>query len=192
MEHPPFHAPHLRRIMLEKRLAIPPAQRQWAANCIADKITQDEAFQQASHVALYMPSHGEIDIRPIIQRAWGEKKYCYLPIMQPDNHLAWAPYHQDTPLEPNAMGILEPPKHDTIAAKDLDLALVPLLAFNQQRHRLGYGKGCYDRSFALRASSSLLTPTLIGVAYAFQQVPTWQHQATDIPLDKIFTEKTDH
>ena len=85
--------------MLEKRLAIPSAQRQWAANCIADKITQDEAFQQASHVAVYMPSHGEIDIRPIIQRAWGEKKYCYLPIMQPDNHLAWAPYHQDTPLE---------------------------------------------------------------------------------------------
>ena len=70
----------------------------------------------------------------------------------------------------------------------LDLVFVPLLAFNTDRHRLGYGKGYYDKTFAFRKHQN--QPKLFGLAYAFQLAPLGPAQRHDIAMDLIFTEKT--
>ena len=90
----------------------------------------------------------------------------------------------DEPLIPNKMGILEPPASAPVV--EPDVLLVPLLAFDAERNRLGYGGGFYDRTIAgLRLQKKILA---VGIGYSWQQVekiPVWENDAR---LDKIVTE----
>jgi 5-formyltetrahydrofolate cyclo-ligase len=72
---------------------------------------------------------------------------------------------------------------------ELELVLVPLLGFDRRGRRLGYGGGYYDRSFAfLKAGARPREPLLVGVAYAFQEVPQLRAEPWDVTLDFIATE----
>ena len=87
-------------------------------------------------------------------------------------------------LRRGAYGIPEPAKDWPLAYPKI--LLVPLLAFDRQGHRLGYGGGYYDRTLDfLRANS---TVRAIGVAYAGQQVAELPREAHDHPLDAVVTE----
>ena len=66
-----------------------------------------------------------------------------------------------------------------------DIVIIPLLAFNKEGYRLGYGGGYYDRSFA----TCLKGAFSIGVAYSFQEVSDLTVEEHDIPLDVVVTEK---
>ena len=84
-------------------------------------------------------------------------------------------------LQPGAHGIREPLPHWSSVMPHL--LLVPLLAFDAGGHRLGYGGGFYDRTlkaFGIRA---------IGIAYAGQEVESLPHEAHDVALDAILTER---
>ncbi len=121
-----------------------------------------------------MPINGEVDTSPLIDYARAQQKNCYLPIVQPNNTMQFAHYLPNTPMQTNAWHIPEPISNNIIAPESLSLVLVPLLAFNQQRHRLGYGKGYYDHTFAFRQDNQQpKKPTLFGLAYDFQQAPPW-------------------
>ena len=73
---------------------------------------------------------------------------------------------------------------------DLDLVLVPLVAFDDRGNRLGMGGGYYDQTFAfLSQRQHYRRPTLLGVAYEFQRLVALPVQAWDIPLDGVATEK---
>lgn len=80
-----------------------------------------------------------------------------------------------------AYGIYEPLEHWPRAAPDL--VLVPLLAFDADGHRLGYGGGFYDRTLAL------LTARAVGIAYAGQQVDFLPRHAHDYRLNAVLTEQ---
>jgi len=95
---------------------------------------------------------------------------------------AWRP---GDPVQPGALGTSEPSPD---AAEFVpDLVLVPLLAFDRRRHRLGYGAGFYDRTLAsLRARGSVLA---VGVAFAAQEFPDVPIDGWDEPLDLVLTEQ---
>ena len=84
-------------------------------------------------------------------------------------------------LAPNAYGIAEPLA--TAPEVRPAVVLVPLLAFDAEGHRLGYGGGYYDRTFDL-----LPGMTLIGVAYSGQKVALVPREKHDHPLDLVITE----
>ena len=87
-------------------------------------------------------------------------------------------------LMPGAFGVHEPASHWPVVAPYL--LLVPLLAFDDQGHRLGYGGGFYDRTLHAFRSGSVIRA--IGIAYAGQQVERLPHEAHDMKLDAILTE----
>ena len=92
---------------------------------------------------------------------------------------------------PNRYGIPEPqcPRDELVEAAEIELVLIPLLAFDRRGHRLGSGAGYYDRSFAfLREVERPALPLLVGVAYAFQEVESIAPEAWDVPLDFVATE----
>ena len=90
----------------------------------------------------------------------------------------------------NHLGILEPHGTSSTSARWLDLVLTPLVGFDHRGMRLGMGGGFYDRTFAFRnIHSSWRRPRLIGVAYAFQQLPSIEPAAHDVRLDAVVTEK---
>ena len=83
-------------------------------------------------------------------------------------------------LKPGAFGVHEPAAHWPVVMPHL--LLVPLLAFDGDGHRLGYGGGFYDRTIA-----AFRIPA-IGIAYAGQQVESLPHEAHDMKLDAVLTE----
>ena len=101
-------------------------------------------------------------------------------------------YNPDDTLTPNRFGILEPTLEGNrlIPARNLDLVLVPLVAFDRTGKRLGMGKGYYDQTFAfLKQENTRKMPHLIGLAYGFQEIADLPMDDWDIPLYGIATEQ---
>jgi 5-formyltetrahydrofolate cyclo-ligase len=134
-----------------------------------------------------------LDLDPVVNRIWAMGKCCYLPVLcdRPDLTLRFAPYQPDSCMRTNSFGIDEPdiPHRSLLSVHDLDLLLMPLVAFDSQGNRLGMGGGYFDRTLAFRnQSDGSLRPHLLGVAFAFQQVAAVPTEAWDIPLDSIVTD----
>lgn len=70
-----------------------------------------------------------------------------------------------------------------------DVVVIPVVAYNKQGYRLGYGSGYYDRTFSVYASQEH-EPLKIGVGYAFQESDKFAGEEHDVPLDVMVTEKS--
>ncbi len=121
---------------------------------------------------------------------WRDKKQCYLPVLDADKQLAFFRYDKRDPLKENQYGIPEPVNRDAqIAAVDLDLVILPLLAFDEHGNRLGTGGGYYDRTFSVLHDKQQKKPFMLGVGYALQQADNLPADEWDIRLDGVLTEK---
>jgi 5-formyltetrahydrofolate cyclo-ligase len=106
-------------------------------------------------------------------------------------YLHFVEYLADDKLIPNRFGILEPKlqQEKLISARNLDLVIMPLIAFDLQGNRIGTGGGYYDRTFAfLNDEPDLIKPVLIGVAYACQQLSQINSQPWDVKMQKVVTD----
>lgn len=154
----------------------------------ADFFSQHPIFQASQHIACYLPSDEEFDCIPLIEKIWQAEKNCYLPIITEENSLAFAHYRRNDVLSLNRYKILEPTHPDRFPAQDLDLVIVPLVAFDGQGNRLGMGAGFYDRTFSFRLNHSSKHPLLIGLGYQFQKVAEIKSDPWDVNLDGVLTE----
>lgn len=185
----------LRKSYLVKRSKISSHDRQAAAHNAAEIFANLPLFKQSKHIACYLSFKNEFDTSRIIEVIWQAKKNCYLPILyhpevnNAEKSLLFIPYQDGDALHLNRHAILEPVKtKNQIAAKDLDIVLTPLVAFDLNGHRLGMGVGYYDRTFAFLHASNTNKPQLIGLAFKEQQVDSLPSDPWDIPLNGIITE----
>lgn len=141
------------------------------------------AFQGAATVLLFYPLPDEPDTRPLLER-WGGQKCLLLPAVT-GNDLELRLYESSRPLSMGRFGIAEPagPAFTDYAA--IDLVLVPGVAFDAQGHRLGRGKGYYDR-FLPRIPQAYK----IGVCFAYQFVENVPTEPFDIRMDEVITHNT--
>ena len=126
----------------------------------------------------------EIDAGPLLERLASEGFRLALPVMQgkgkPLLFRAWAP---GDAMGSGTWGIAEP--LPSRAALEPDIVLVPLLAFDAQGYRLGYGGGFYDRSLAgLRAKKPIVA---VGIAYDELKVDAVPHLDYDQRIDWVLT-----
>jgi 5-formyltetrahydrofolate cyclo-ligase len=143
-----------------------------------------------------LPSDGEIDPIYVIEQAWLRGKQVYLPVLQPlrgklKNSLYFAPFEPGSIMRANKYGIQEPAIHPSnwLRAQQIDLMLVPLVAFDAGNNRLGMGGGFYDRSLAHRNIQQRNTrPYLIGLAHELQKTNQLPVENWDIRMDAIATE----
>ncbi|WP_428635040.1 5-formyltetrahydrofolate cyclo-ligase [Sedimenticola sp.] len=183
----------LRRQMRHQRRSLSAQQRHRAAVSLERNLACLPLFLHSRHIAFYLPNDGEIDLTPLIQRAWQMGKRCYLPNLSPlyHNRLWFAPFTHDSTLILNRFGIPEPACNwrEMRNVRSLDLIIAPLVAFDDQGNRLGMGGGFYDRTLAYLAHRTAWhKPRLFGAAYAFQQVTELPHQPWDVPLEGIVTD----
>ena len=108
-----------------------------------------------------------------------------LPIVEKNNSMNFYQWKKNDVLTVNEFGILEPLKAE---AKIPDVILVPLLAFDKDKFRLGYGKGYYDRYLNkyIKKYKDIMT---VGVAFSFQKHNKLPINKNDVKLDFILTEK---
>lgn len=138
-------------------------------------------WQKADTLLLYYPLADEVDVRPLIQKAYKDGKRVLLPVCcgeELELHL----YEGESSLSPGAFGIMEPTGalFPVECYPDIQLALIPGMAFDGKGHRLGRGKGYYDRLLP-----SLTGARLTGICFPFQlldEVPTAPH---DIAVHEV-------
>lgn len=131
----------------------------------------------------YMPIRTEIDPLPAMAEAAAYGPVGVPVIQAAGEPLLFSRWEPDAPMKEGPFGALIP---ETDAFFEPEILIVPLVAFDAQGGRLGYGGGFYDRTLErLRAKR----PTLaIGFAYAAQEAPSLPLEPTDQPLDMIVTE----
>lgn len=181
----------LRKEILNKRAKLSSAFQQETALKVANFISNINIFKKSKHIAAYFPVRGEMDPRPLMEHIWQENKTCYLPIVMENHKLLFGEYNKNDLLINNLYSIPEPCRETSklINPKDLDIVIMPLIAFDTNGNRLGTGAGYYDRTFAftkwlLRRNK----PYLIGIAYEFQKSSVLFPQPWDVPLNMIVTE----
>ena len=97
------------------------------------------------HIFLSIKKNKEIDTVPIINYMRGLNKQILVPRINSEQLLDAILLLDDTRLEENRWGIPEPSEGTSIDPKSIDVVFVPLLVFDQKGHRVGYGKGYYDK-----------------------------------------------
>jgi len=150
---------------------------------IRSQIESFEPFQQASTILLYASMKGEVDTLKFIKKHH-DKKRIILPTVCTDNNTLKL-YHLENMRELHAgyQGILEIPHctKDTAQPEDIDLCIVPGLAFDMQGNRIGYGKGFYDELLGK------IDAPKAALAYDFQVYPQVPATKYDIPVSHIIT-----
>lgn len=145
-------------------------------------------FKSAKNIACYMPMNNELDTKPILQSLNRMDKNTYLPVIGKNQRkLSFYRYTLSQKMHRNQYGIIEPVTitNDCIPPEKLDLVLMPLVAFDDNCHRLGMGKGYYDQTFAFCKSSP--KPLLVGIAYPFQNVYNLPTDEFDVDMDYVIT-----
>jgi 5-formyltetrahydrofolate cyclo-ligase len=179
----------LRGEALRARRALSAEFRQAASAQISLTLIHSHEFAASHSIACYLPCDDEVDARPVIARAWCAKKRVFAPVIDGRGGMIFRQITPDTRLERNFFGLWEPADGTTIAARNIDLVLTPLVAFDRSRNRVGMGGGYFDRCFAfLRHRRRWLHPKLIGLAFDCQRVEKIQTNPWDIPLYRIVTE----
>ena len=181
----------LRREMRRRRRALSVSERRAAARALTKRLAGSPWFINSRTIAVYLSNDGEIDLLPLVERAWLMGKRTYLPrLFGP--RLWFLPFHARSVLAGNRFSIPEPvePARRRIRPLFLDLVLFPLVAFDRSGNRLGMGAGYYDRTFeAVRRRSTWPGPKRIGVAYELQCVDSLPAADWDVPLHAIVTDR---
>ena len=147
-----------------------------------------EALAMPPGIAIsgYWPLPGEIDVRPALAHYHAEGHQIGLPVVTGKNQpLIFRRWNPAVELVQGSFRVMTPPAD----APELlpSILLVPLLAFDPEGYRLGYGGGFYDRTLAKLRSD--VHAVAVGVAYAVQEVAMVPRGPFDQPLDYIVTER---
>jgi len=169
-------------------------QARLAAESLPLRLKVHTNYAEAKRVACFISFDGEINTQPLIDMILRDKGVCFLPKLRPNkpNRLWFMPYTANSQLVNNQYGIPEVDLavNHALAVSDLELLLIPLVAFDTQGNRLGMGGGFYDATLAHFTSPTKLTqqrPNCVGIAFELQKVTQIPSQRWDVPLDGILT-----
>jgi 5-formyltetrahydrofolate cyclo-ligase len=182
----------IRQLMRTRRERLDAGERVRASRAAAHALAALPEFQAARVFSAFVPTRGEVDLsEAIAARAAGGATLALPRVFADPPRLRFFAVTPDTQLQPGTYGILEPPDAaPEVPAEELDLLLVPGLAFDPSGRRLGYGGGYYDET-ARRLRGAALNPGrgfLVGVGFDFQLIPSCPAGEADVAIDCVVTD----
>jgi 5-formyltetrahydrofolate cyclo-ligase len=184
-----------RRSMRALRRSLPPPVRQAAERAIRAQLRRLGIWQPGRRIAAYLPFGGEVDVTPAFSDAWRRGVKLFVPHITNRRRgtMSFVPLTAQSTFRHNEYGIAEPAagREKQIFLRELDVVLLPMVAFDVRGHRLGMGAGYYDRALRRRLDRERAwrRPRLIGVAFAAQQVDVIEPAPWDVAVDFIVTER---
>ncbi|MDI9356287.1 MAG: 5-formyltetrahydrofolate cyclo-ligase [Chitinophagaceae bacterium] len=169
----------VRNLFLQKRNIITDADLLDASAKIKDVCIKHILFHKSTIVHIFLPiqKKKEINTWLLIHYLWSKNIYTTTGTMLPNSlFMENTLFEKNTEIKINKWGIPEPTNGKIIPKRSCDIIFVPLLCFDKQGNRIGYGKGMYDRWLADIPSStpkiglSLFPPIEFAVDYHFQDV----------------------
>ena len=178
----------IRRRILSQRLELNSDEAQTLSQIIQERLLGLKVYADAETIMCYMPCRQEVNTELLIRHALEAGKRVCLPVVisAPKQLLACQINHPHQELEPDAYGILSPcyPGAKVVNSNEIQLIIVPGIAFDERGYRLGYGGGYYDRFLSQPHQA-----TTAGLAYSFQLVDKLPVATHDIKLDLVITER---
>lgn len=171
----------LRKRMFGARKTINPEHKLQYDRWINTSLSELIAERNCKVVHVYIPMLNEIDIRPLIQQLLGKQVLVVSPKTLPKRKLENRVLQSFEKLETGIMGT-QHPADPIVYEGNIDLIIVPGMAFDDRNYRLGYGGGYYD-NFIVNQPSAFK----VGVFYPFQKVENVPVESHDIQLDHILT-----
>ncbi len=171
----------IRKRIIKERSEQDPVTWKSHTDEIVKKVTGMNLFREATDIYCYMDFGGEVGTRDLIQEAWKLGKTVWIPRIDGDNMdffeiTSFDELHQGT------FGVMEPNGENRADGED-GLVIVPGVAFDRDRNRIGFGKGYYDKY--LSAHKRLRT---IAVAFKLQIVDKVPAEEMDIRPEMLVTE----
>lgn len=171
----------LRYKMRQLRLVLPDTSKKTAAREVFDRLEKTAAFLLADRIMMYHSLPDELSTHDFLKK-WSGKKRFYLPRVNGVN-LEVLPY-EESRLELGSFHIEEPTGNEMTDPSEIELVVVPAVAYDRQGRRLGRGKGFYDR-FLQHTNA-----TKVGVGYEFQLLDELPSEPHDVSMDMIVTQHT--
>jgi 5-formyltetrahydrofolate cyclo-ligase len=169
--------------MLERRNKLNSLEISKRSKSIQEFVINSEEFQTAKVVGVYFAFGSEVTTESIIERGKLLGKKIALPRVEEDK-ITFYELSSTKSLIRGRFGIMEPPPYGETS--EIDILVVPGIAFDKKGNRLGYGKGFYDRLLSGKRTFS------IGLAYSFQLLENLPHDMYDKRLDAIASEDGIH
>lgn len=174
----------LRAEMRAKRRALTPDEISVLSEKIRGMLFTLDCVKKAKGVCSFISAFREPDTVEIIRQLWERNIKVAVPISDTEtNTLSLSYIGSMADLTSGAYGILEPSVIKPADEKDIDVILVPGLAFDRNGGRMGFGMGYYDR---LLSESGAVK---IGLCYDFQLLDSIPAEKHDVPMNYIITEK---
>jgi len=170
-----------RERLLDARLKMPLPHRQAAAEAIASALEHLISLTAGTLVSAYWPIRGEPDLRPWMRRAHARGTRIALPVaLASGRPLVFREWRPDGPLARGLWNIPYPADGSEVRPM---VILAPVVGFDPDCYRLGYGGGFFDRTLAQVSHD----PLIIGIGFPEASIPTIFPQAHDVPMDFIVT-----
>lgn len=178
----------LRKEVISMRDALSAAERDFKAEIIIKKLVATELYQKADHIMLFAAFGSELNLLPLIETIIKSGKHAYLPVVDKRiNRILPIEVHSLADLKPGTYGIPEPSPDNYLESTPdfLDLIITPAVAFDNDKYRIGYGAGYYDRFFASLRKDIIK----IGVGFDEQLILEVPREPHDIQLNYVLTDK---
>lgn len=156
-------------------------EKSLASDSVFERLEHSAPFQLAEKILMYHSLPDELDTRRFLEK-WKNRKQFFLPRVN-GAELELLKY-DETRLEIGSFHIEEPTGDETHPVEEIELIVVPGVAFDRKGTRLGRGKGFYDR--LLKSAKAVK----VGVGYEFQLVDEIPAEEHDVPMDMVITEHT--
>ena len=181
----------LRRRILQKREALSAGERKRAATLITDRIAGHQWFYRCENLLIFVSYGSEIETKGIIQEAFKVSKKVFVPRVE-GKEIRFYRINRLDELREGYKGIPEPVHglelfdYDSMSVDDRKktLLIMPGVAFDAEKNRLGYGKGFYDRFLADKEELKLHS---IAIGYRCQMTELVPHTEHDLRPDQVIT-----
>ena len=173
----------LRQEYILKRKTLTDLEKQEQSSLIAEKLFSLDIYKKAKTVMFYVSLDDEVKTIDMIQKAFSSKKVLIPKTNLKTKTMDAVEMTFETKLVKTRLNTLEAENGKIIPKNEIDLVIIPAVAFDFWGHRIGYGQGYYDR-FCKDIGAAK-----IGLAYDIQlteQIPVESH---DIKVDMILTDK---
>lgn len=175
----------IRARLLAERKSYPLAACVEQSLMVQQRFLQSPQYRNAACLALYSSIHNEVQTEEVARSAIAAGKSLVYPRIKGE-HLEFVLVPALTELAAGTYGVLEPQGRELVPVAALDVIVVPGVAFDRDGHRLGYGRGFYDRVLAGCREGC----AKVGFAYDFQLVAALPAAQHDRKLSMLVTESS--
>ncbi|NJP37672.1 5-formyltetrahydrofolate cyclo-ligase [Bacillus luteus] len=168
--------------MKAKRESLPAEDRAAFDRQLQHELFYQSSWAKADSIGITVSVGSETDTSAVITRAWQEGKLTAAPVVE-KGKMVFRYFSAMEELVAAPFGLLEPVSGKLAEKEDIDMIIVPGLAFNTSGYRLGYGGGYFDKYLSNYSGST------VSLVYPFQLIDSLPVEAYDIAVGKLLVAK---